>query len=186
MVLRHLMIASALFAAIALAGCSGGSSASASANVAAKTPSGKALTADDRAAADFVLAKLQEHWLKGPDGWTSRFQLRNMFGEVLPGEPDVLFRQLRDIKFAIEPEAVSESQKLNGTDYRAGVSFEKTSERFYRTVETFEGPAGWSLWEDEFPSFMMAVERRNGKWLISDDDLFSGIRPEVADVPTGK
>jgi len=172
---------------ISLAACSGGGGVNEDgAQAASTTPTGKKLSADDQAAVEFVLAELKKHWVKGADGWTTQFQQYNLLGEVMPDRvPDVLYRQLREFKYAIEPEEISESMKLNGTDYRAAVSIEKTSERFYRRVETWEGPQGWSLWEDVFPSFGLAVERRNGKWLISDSDLWQGILP-TDDVPSGK
>ncbi len=182
--LHHALVASALVASLLLAAC-GDSGNGASAAVAPTTKSGAKLSADDRAAADFVLSRINQHWIKGADGWTTRFQVHNIFGEVLPGDPDVLFRQIRDLKFTIEPETVSETQRLNGADYRASVTFEKTSERFYRLVQTFEGPQGWSMWRDAFPSWGIAVERRNGQWLISDDDLWDGVLPEAASVPRG-
>jgi len=183
---RHTAVTALLVVPFILFGCGGGGSSD-GAEVAATHADGTKLSADDRAAADFFLSKIKEHWLKGSDGWTTRLQQYNMLGQVMPDrEPDTLFRQLRDFKFSIEPESISESLKLNGTDYRAGVNFEKTSARFYRTVETFEGPKGWSLWQDDFPSFGMAVERREGKWLITDSDLWQGILPDAADVPSGK
>jgi hypothetical protein len=182
------ILTAALLSTLALPGCIGNSSDGGveGAEVANSHKDGSKLSADDRAAADFVLTKLQEHWLKGPDGWTTQYSLTNYFGEVLPGDPELKFRQYREFKFSIEPEPLTETHKLNGIDYRAGVPFEKTSRRSYRTVPTYEGPQGWSMWSEDWPSMLIAVERRNGKWLISDDNLWNGFLPKAADVPTGK
>jgi hypothetical protein len=140
----------------------------------------------DREAADFVRSKVAEHWVAGDEGWTSQFQLRNVFGAVMPGEPDTKYHQFRKLDITVTPETVTESQKLNGADYRAVVNFERTSERFYRLVETYEGPRGWSLWRDGTPAMLVAVERRNGQWLISDTSLFDGIKPDPAEIPSGR
>lgn len=183
--LRCAIVASALLGLFTIPGCGGGGISEDGAQVAGTTKAGKKLSADDQAAAEFVLAELKKHWVKTGDSWTTEFQQYNVLGEVMPDLiPDTQFRQLREFKYSIEPEQPSESMKLNGTDYRASVNFESTSERFFNRVETWEGPKGWSLWKDVFPSFGMAVERRNGQWIISDSDLWRGILPDAASVPT--
>jgi hypothetical protein len=144
------------------------------------------LSGTDREAAGFVRSKLAEHWVAGDDGWTSEYQLKNLFGAVMPGEPDLKYHQYRKLEITVTPEALTESQKLNGADYRAVVNFEKTPERFFRRVDTFEGPRGWSAWRDGIPAVLVAVERRNGEWLISDTSLFDGLRPDPAAIPSGR
>ncbi len=152
-----------------------------------KRPDGSKLSADDRAAADFVTSRLGEHWVKGADGWTTQFQLRNYFGEVLPGTPDMPFQQYRNLEFTIEPEELTESQRLNGADYRGVAEFQNAPVRYFRTVATFEGPEGWSDWSEGTLLFRrLAVERRNGKWLIQDDDLFVGIKPDPSTIPSSR
>ena len=171
----------ALLGALALGGCG---ESGASVNVSGKRADGKKLSALDREAGDFVRSKLESTWVKGSDGWTTELQQVNVFGQVMGGTPDVHFHQIRDFKLSIRPEPVTEAMKLNGTDYRAVAEFERTPERYYREVETWEGPQGWSSWKDSSPGFGgLAVERRNGAWLIQDDQLFAGIKP--ASVPGG-
>lgn len=178
----RVLLAAVAVGVTSLAGCGGGS---AGAQVESTRSDGGKLSGDDREAADFVRAKLEEHWAKGPDGWTTQFQKVNVFGQPLEGTPDVLFHQYREFKFEIDPDPVSESQRLNGADYRANVLFSGTPERFFQTVATFDGPAGWSQWRDSLPTLGLAVERRNGKWLISESDLFNDLRPDPSKVPSG-
>jgi len=118
-----------------------------------KRADGSKLSKDDRAAADFVRAKLAEHWSEGPDGWTTELQQFNVFGQVMGGIPDLHFHQFRELRFTVVPEALSEAQRLNGVDYRGRVEFEPTAERWYREVQTYEGPRGWSDWRDGRPAF---------------------------------
>ena len=170
-----------LLGAIAIGGCGGGG---ADVSVAGERADGTKLSATDREAADFVRSKLESSWVKGSNGWTTELQQVNVFGQVMGGVPDVHFHQFRDFKLSIRPEPVTEAMQLNGTDYRAVAEFERTPERTYREVETWEGPQGWSSWKDGSPAFGgLAVERRNGQWLIQDDLIFAGIKP--ASVPGG-
>jgi hypothetical protein len=182
-ILRPLVASLALGSALALGACGGGDGV----QVLAQRADGEKLSADDRAALDFVRTKLESHWTKGPDGWTTELQQRNLFGQVLEGIPDVHFHQYREFKLSIRPEPVSEAMELNGTDYRAAILFERTPERTFREVDTFEGPRGWSAWSDGSPAFgSLAVERRSGQWLIQDDALFEGLKPESGGIPPGK
>ena len=136
----------------------------------------------DLEAKAFIEGKILEHWVQGPDGWTTEFPLRNMLGQVMPGSPDTPYRQLRDIRFALAAEPLTETQKLNGADYRAAATFESTSERFFHRVEDWQGIQGWSPWSEAYLG-TVAVERRNGQWLTSQDQLFDNLRPEAGDVP---
>lgn len=176
---RRVLLAAAV-CLLGLQGC-GGSGAG---QAATTRSDGTAMSADDKEAAEFVRAQLAEHWAQGPDGWTTQYQKLNVFGQPLDGVPEVLYHQYREFAFKIDPDPVSESQRLNGADYRANVLFGSTPERFYRTVQTFEGPAGWSDWRDSLPTLGLAVERRSGRWLISESDLFNDLRPDASAVPT--
>jgi len=170
-----------LLGCLALGSCGGGGDG---VQVAATRSDGTKLSADDRAAADFLRSKLESCWTKGPDGWTTELQLKNVFGQILPGTPDAHFHQYRELEFTLKPEEVTEAMRLNGTDYRATAVFKRTPERTYREVDTFEGSKGWSSWRDGTPAFgYLALERRKGEWLVADDPLFDGLKPEAGDVP---
>jgi len=147
----------------------------------AKAPAPSPLELEARA---FLQSRIEEHWVQGPDGWTTQYQLRSLTGQIMPDLPDTLHRQLRTITFTLRPEPLSESQKLNGTDYRAGVQFEATSERMFHRVKSFDGVKGWSLWREAQIS-PLAVERRNGEWITSRSELFDHRKPNPDDVQPG-
>ena len=186
-----------LLSASSLSGCDGdtqngggagggGGEGGGGANVSPSGGQDAGLSADDRAASDFVQRKIDEHWLKLADGWTTQLPKRNVFGETMEGVPEILFLQYREMKFAVRHVPVSEAQKLNGTTYRAEVSFRYTPARQYRAIENLDGPPSWSPWSEDSPASSIAVELRNGKWLITDAEMFVGKKPDPASVPAGK
>lgn len=170
-------------------GCDGGGSGatgSGTANVSETRGDGGKLTAEDRAAAEFVQAKVDAHWVKAADGWTTQLQRRNMFGEPMEGLPEILFEQYRDLKFSVRPMEVSESQRLNGATYRAEVSFASVPMRQYRAIESLGNPIGWLPWQEYSPASSFAVELRNGKWLMEDMEMFAGLKPDPSAIPASK
>lgn len=182
--MSSLLLARAASLAVLLAGLAacGGDGGSGGGSV--HRTDGSEPTADDRAAAAFVRSRLDQHWSKLPDGWTTQFEARNVFGQVIAGTPPVLFQQLRQLEFAIEPEGLTEAQRLNGADYRCVAAFRPTPTRYYRPVANWEGPQGWSSWEDGALTLRrLAVERRKGEWLLQDDDLFQGSKPDPSEMP---
>jgi len=168
----------------AVAGCGGANGDEV--QVAETRADGKELSADDEAAADFVRSKLEEHWVKGPDGWTTQFQQYNIGGQVMTDRvPTVLYKQFKQLSFSMSPEMLTETMKLNGSDYRARAEFKDSPKRFFQTVANFEGPQGWGNWQDGWlEAAPLPVERRNGKWITTDHELFEGIKPDSAAVPS--
>ena len=140
--------------------------------------------ADDRRATEFVQSEIDAHWAKTTDGWTTKFQRKNTVGDVLPGEPNLLYRQIKELSFTLEPIEVDEDAKQAGTTYAATISFAPTQERFYRKVDMEEGPKGWSAWQDAAISPFVTVERRHGKWILNADDLLKGVRANASKVPS--
>jgi hypothetical protein len=166
-----------------LFGCGG---ASGDEMVADKRADGTKMSADDNAAAAFLQAKLAEHWVKGPDGWTTQGAVRNVFGQIKPGEiPVILFKQYRVLSFTIAPDTLTDAMKLNGSDYRADAVFKDSPGRYFQTEANYEGPKGWGPWKDNLLMIhRIAIERRNGQWILSDDELFDEEKPTQA-VPSG-
>jgi len=146
---------------------------------------GAQLTGLDREAYDFMAAKIDQHWLKTADGWTTQYEKLNLAGEVMPGQPDALYWQLRNISFSVHPRTLSETQRLNGSDYRGEVSFASTSTRNFNLKDVGLGPVGWAPWED-YVIGTIAIERRNGKWIISETDLFTWIKPKADELAAAK
>lgn len=180
--LHPALVASSLLSTIASVGLEVGANIPAVRSLMAANTDG-AQNANDRRATDFVQSELDAHWAKVADGWTTKFQRKNAVGDVLPGEPDLLYRQFKELSFTLEPRAVTDDEKLAGTDYIANVEFEKTQERSYRKVDMEDGPKGWSSWRDASISPLITVERRHGKWMLNADDLLKGVRPNASQVP---
>jgi hypothetical protein len=135
-----------------------------------------------RVASDFVRANVGSHWLKNANGWTTRLEMRTMTGDVVP---NVIagYLQYRDLTFTIEPEELSEAQRLDGVEYQGKVKFEQAPVRFFRAFESYNRPKGWSEWTENgfVPPF--AVERKKGQWVIEDNVLLTGAKPDAAAVP---
>ncbi len=169
-------------AALACVGCGG---ATAGGDIAGETRTdGGDLDGQDHAAIEFFDAKLGEHFARGADGWTTQYLQYNVLGELMPDRtPELLFKQFRSLGYTVKPDYINESQRLNGVDYRAIATFKRSPSRTFRTAEGWGEPQGWSQWQESSLEFTsIAIERRNGKWLTSDSDLFQGIRPTL-DVP---
>jgi hypothetical protein len=137
-----------------------------------------------RVASDFVRANVGSHWLKTANGWTTRLEMRTMTGDVVPNGI-AGYLQYRDLAFTIEPEELSDAQRLDGVEYHGKVKFEQAPVRFFRAFESYNRPKGWSEWSDIgfIPPF--AVERKKGQWVIDDNVLFTGAKPDAAAVPQG-
>lgn len=180
---RHVGIGYLLLAGAGLFGCGG---ASGDEMVADTRADGTKMSADDKAAAAFLQAQLAEHWLKGSDGWTTQGVMRDIMGRIKPDEtPVILFKQYRVLSFTIAPETLTDAMKLNGSDYRADAVFKDSPGRFFRTEANYEGPKGWGPWKDNLLMLhRIAIERRNGQWILSDDDLFEAEKPSIP-VPSG-
>ena len=173
---------SLLLACWILGGCGGANGDEV--QVAETRSDGAKLTSEDKEAAAFVRGKLAEHWVKSADGWTTQFQAYNVLGELMPGAtPTLLYKQYREMRFTMAPATLTEAMKLNGSDYRAEVAFKSSPVRYYRTEASYDAPQGWSNWKDEYLE-NLAVERRNGKWIISDANYFEGILP-TGPIPSG-
>jgi len=138
-------------------------------------------TAADRAAIAYIRAAIDSHWVQGREGWTTQRQ-----------DSDPIYRQFQELTFTIKPQQLSHAQRLNGADYRGTVTFKETPARAYST-----SPQGWSDWEDGDPG-TLGIERRNGEWrmwgvvgvpgllsMSTETDLFKGLKPNPARVPTG-
>lgn len=172
------------------------------------SPSGWLPASADREASDFVQSRINNCWIKGPDGWTTRLVNHNRDGQVIPGEPPVdgnrqnFFKQYHELNFSIQPETITDTQRLNGVEYLAQVQFEIPSVRYYgkkRVVrheeigvfQDVDGPKGWSPWADDLEATLpLEVERRNGTWQFAntwaEHWLFEGLKPDPASVPAGK
>ena len=169
-----------LLACCILGGCGGANGDAV--QVAETRTDGAKLTSEDKEAAEFVRSQLAEHWVKSAEGWTTQFQNRNALNEIIAGTPTLLYKQYREMRFTMAPATLTDAMKLNGSDYRAEVGFKSSPVRYFRTEPAYDAPQGWSNWKDDYLE-NLAVERRNGKWIISDASYFEGVVP-TGPIPT--
>src|ERR1700733_13503425 len=81
-----------------------------------------ARTSAGREAQHAAMAELQHHWLKGSDGWTTAIVSGS------PYAPDHFLRQCRALTIKeMEPQDLSDSDKLNGFEWVGGAPFQPTS-----------------------------------------------------------
>jgi hypothetical protein len=190
-IVENALFTCAVASAMNLIGCTGGTSDSggdrrgAAGEMMAQRFDGGKMSADDTATTAFVQTKIDQHWAKNADGWVTQLHKRNAFGEEMEGVPEVLYLQYRDMKFSVNPVTLTESQRLNGTTYRAEITSEYVPARRFHTEKSMSAPPGWSRWDQEQPAEAIVVELRNGKWLMSDAELFAGAKPDVSKVPGG-
>lgn len=111
------MLALAFAIAFAAIGC--GHSTSDASDGAEDNATG--LSTADREAQAAVMAELQRHWAKGPDGWTTAIVSGS------PYAPDHFLRQCRALVVQeLKPQDLSEADKLNGFDWVGRAVFKST------------------------------------------------------------
>jgi hypothetical protein len=103
----------------------------------------------DREAQSAALAELQRHWLKGPDGWTAAEVTGSAYA------PEHFIRQYRAlVADEVQPEEISEADKLNGIEWEGRMTFKPT------TCREAGGDGGMVL--DGMGSF--GPNRQRGRW----------------------
>ena len=79
------------------------------------------LSSADREAQNAVMAELQRHWAKGPDGWTTAIVSGS------PYAPDHFLRQCRTLLVQeLKPQDLSEADKQNGFEWVGRAVFKST------------------------------------------------------------
>jgi len=138
------------------------------------------LTGADREAQHAAMAELERHWLKGSDGWTTAIVSGSAYA------PDHFLRQYRELSVAtIEPQELSESDRLNGFQWVGKATFKPTVCREAGGQATFvldgmgEGsqayvqkvPGSWSQWVDFTPG-PMQFQKVKGAWQFQWDSTY--------------
>ena len=158
------------------AGKSSGSGSASNQNAASNAIVGEG----DGDAVKAVSEELAKHWLKTADGWSSEYPAKTYLATGQRAGPESFYRQLKQLKFGVDAEEISESDKLNGIQFRALCQFASTPKRIYGDPNAF-GPPRWSDWQSSDES--LRVEKRNGKWIFgSGDFLLSGTKPSESTV----
>jgi hypothetical protein len=143
-------------------------------------------TGAPKEAMDAVQAELGRHWAKVADGWITA----RVSGS--PYSPDHFLRELHDItETGAEPFDLSDSDRLNGTEWNGQVTFKQSPCREAGDVGTLldglanitptRQPGKWTAWADWQPD-PVHVWKAKGKWQIEQDTwLLRGNIPTAAD-----
>jgi hypothetical protein len=179
----------ALFLLFAI-GCgkkdAGGSDAKASASPpsdarAAATPSDSNAGQENPEAVAALNEELARRWLRTPDGWISEYPAKtNVFTGERAG-PESYYRQIKELKFNVEPNELSESDKLNGVQFMGLCKFTDAPMRIFGDPNAF-GPPRWSEWKPSTEA--VRVEKRGGHWLFAGvmGYLVAGTKPSAGTV----
>jgi hypothetical protein len=163
-------------AALALAGVLGSVGCSHSGRDASEA-SAAGLSSDDQQAERAALAELQKHWVKGADGWTTAVVSGS------PYAPDRFLRQCRALAIKeLEPQDLSESDKLNGFEWVGRANLKPTScrEAGGQGGMVLDGMSNavvskqrgrWSQWVDFTPG-PMRFEKQKGVWQFQWDGSY--------------
>jgi len=160
----------ALAVALGPMGCGHSSSAGSDEEIPGRTKA-------DREAQAAAMAELQRHWRKGSDGWTTAIVSGS------PYAPDHFLRQCKVLAIKeIEPQDLSESDKLNGFEWVGSANFQPTScrEGGGQTTLVLDGMSNvvvnkqggrWSQWVDFTPG-PLRFAREKGRWQFNWDATY--------------
>lgn len=131
----------------------------------------------DHEARDAGWAELQKHWLRGPDGWTAAVVSGS------PYAPEHFLRQYRALVVdEVQPEQLSEADKLNGIEWEGQLTFKPTTCReaggdggmVVDGMGSF-GPTRqrgqWTAWVDFTPG-PMHFQKIKGQWEFKWDGSY--------------
>ncbi|MFZ0886590.1 MAG: hypothetical protein WAN14_24525 [Candidatus Acidiferrales bacterium] len=148
------------------------------------------LSSADREAQAAVMAELQRHWAKGPDGWTTAI----ISGS--PYAPDHFLRQCRALVVQeLKPQDLSEADKQNGFEWVGRAIFKSTICREgggqaglvldgMSNVVVNKQSGRWSQWVDFTPG-PLRFEKDKGRWQFHWDSTYlRGTLPGPQDFAT--
>lgn len=154
----------------------GGGSSSSSADAA-----GAISGTGDIAAVSATRDEIAKRWVATPDGWVSEFPSHIMIGNGKRADAESYYRQIKELKFEIETREISESDKLNGIQFRGYCTLHTSPLRLYNDPNSFGGKK-WSEWRgsDEATS-IFPVQKKNGQWSFPGDSfVITGEKPTPA------
>jgi hypothetical protein len=125
-----------------------------------------------------VQAEIAKRWVYTPDGWLSEFPSHVYIATGKRADAESYYRQLKQLTFEITADDISDSDKLNGVQFRALCQFKTTPMRIYNDPNSFGGKA-WSQWQDsqEFAE-QFRVLKKSGQWSCTGDCwLINGDKP---------
>jgi hypothetical protein len=185
-----LCLAAALIVSFSLPGCGKSSSSNTSSSTSSAGADGGAapgaLTGTNKDAADAVMAEIKNHWVSAPDGWVTARTTGSAYA------PDHFLRELREITIAdVQPNDVTDSDKLNGIDWAGSVTFKPSPCREAgdpgMALDGLSNPSvdrvrgQWCQWVDWQPD-PVTIYRAKGQWQIDQDTwLLRGTAPAAQD-----
>ena len=167
---------------LVVGGCSkkeseGGSGSSAGAASDPAVISGKG----DAEAVKALGDELAKRWLRTADGWISEYPAQTYLATGKRAGPDSFYREIKELKFVLEASGISESDKLNGVQFRGSATFTQAPTRVYGDPNAF-GPKKWSEWKGSFET--VNVQKVNGRWSFGSNlgYIVEGEKPAAATV----
>jgi hypothetical protein len=175
-----------------LAGCgkkdSGGSSTGGSS---ANGPSGEASAGapgtiggtGDPDAVNAANAEIAKHWVSTPDGWISEFPSHVYIATGKRSDAESYYRQLKELKYDIQPGELSDADKLNGLQFYGRCVNRASPMRVFNDPNEFIGKK-WTEWKQSGEGMAaFVVQKKNGQWICDGDSYFvTGTKPSDSTV----
>jgi hypothetical protein len=123
----------------------------------------------DAEAVAVVRSEMMKRWVQTSDGWISEFpsQVSLMTGQR--AGPESYYRELKSLDFEVQPQDVSDADKLNGLTYRGYVELKSSPMRFFNDPNSFS-PRQWSAWKQSEPAVSsFGVRKVKGQWAVYGD-----------------
>jgi hypothetical protein len=134
----------------------------------------------DKDAVQAVRDELNKHWLHTADGWFSEFPSKTYIVSGERAGPESFYRQFKQLNFTVEPNDLSDSDKLNGLQFYGTCQFNSPPVRLFNDPNEF-GQPHWSAWHPSIES--LSVQKKNGKWIVlSNGYLISGTIPAAGKI----
>jgi hypothetical protein len=132
----------------------------------------------DADAVKAVSDELANHWLKTGDGWISEFPSQTYIATGKRASAESYYRQIKALKFYVDPGELSDSDKLNGVQFAGLCQFDHAPVRTFGDPNAF-GPKRWSDWHESDES--IRVQKKNGQWSFAGNlgYILEGAKPSA-------
>lgn len=128
-----------------------------------------------------VRNELMKRWVQTPDGWVSEFPSQVTYLTQQRASAESYYRQRKSLEFEVQPQEVSDADKLNGLEYRGYVELKSTPMRLYNDPNSFK-PKQWSPWNQSEPAgSTFGIRKVKGQWAAYGDGYpIMGTKPSSA------
>jgi hypothetical protein len=121
--------------------------------------------------------ELAKHWVSTPDGWISEFPSKVFLATGKRSGPESYYRQIKELKFEVESRDLSDSDKLNGAQFRGYCTILSAPMRLYNDPNSFGGKT-WSPWkQSDVATSAFYIEKVKGQWKFNGDSFAIGGTP---------